>query len=98
MGIKGKSNDVKHSSIELNIEKLVLQGFHQVDDYKLSKSIEQEFAKLFKRNEQSNQFENNIYLNNVNAGNILVTSNSGSAEIGKQVASVIYNSITKKIL
>lgn len=98
MGIKYKSEDTKQSSIELNIEKLVLQGFHQIDDYKLSESIEQEFTKLIKRNEQSKQFENNIYLNNINAGNILVTVNSGSAEIGKQVANIIYNSISKKLL
>ena len=98
MGIKEKSNEAKHSSIELNIEKLVLQGFHHIDDYKLSESIEQEFTNLLKRNEHSNQFENNIYLNNINAGSVGVTLNSGSTEIGKQVANVIYNSISKKLL
>jgi len=96
--MKEKSNEAKHSSIELNIEKLVLQGFHQIDDYKLSESIEQEFTNLLKRNEHSNQFDNNIYLNNINAGNVGVTVDSGSFEIGKQIANVIYNNISKKML
>ena len=81
------------SSIEVNIEELVLHGFKPGDRYDIGKSLELELARLFTEQGLPGVLSENMNVRRVDAGTFNASLNSKAESIGSQTAKSVYKGL-----
>jgi hypothetical protein len=83
----------KASSIELNIDQLVLEGFPSRDRYRLSNAIQQGLDRIIRERGIPDSLRENRRIGQINLDSINMQSNQRPEKLGQQVARSIYNSL-----
>ncbi len=88
------SGNPGHSSIEIEIDSLVLSGFHAADRYRISAAFEGELTRLIEEEGLPNAPQASLNLSGLDAGSIQVRPGSPPARIGVQIARALYQRIS----
>ncbi len=81
-------------SIELNIDRLILEGFSIFDRNIIRNSVQNELIRLFNENGIPASVKENRDISKINLGDIKTQTNSNAGLIGNQVAQNIYSAIS----
>lgn len=84
-------------NIHLHIERLVLDGVPVPPDQSphLQAAIESELSRLLSAGAIAAEFQVGASLNLIRAGHIQLSSDSGPAEVGRQIAGAVHGGIAK---
>ncbi len=86
-----------HSSVEIEIDSLVLNGFHSSDRYRIGAAFESELARLIEEDGLEVTQTSGINLPALDAGSIQVKSGTPPARIGAQIARALYQRINNAL-
>jgi hypothetical protein len=81
------------ASIEIEIDSLVLNGFHASDRYRISAAFEGELTRLINEQGLEAAHSGEVRLSALDAGSIQVRPGAPPAKIGAQIARAIYQRI-----
>lgn len=79
--------------IELNIDELVLEGFHPKDRIRIAEALERELAFLLASRSVPEMLQRDVYIRNVTAGQFSFPSNAPANLIGAKTAAAIYQGL-----
>jgi hypothetical protein len=88
-------NDDESSSIDLEIDELVLNGFAAADGHAIGEAFQRELTRLLVEQGVSPELTRNVELEHLNADVNQVTQGSNSETIAVQSAQAIYRRFSK---
>lgn len=89
--------DNSHGAIDIEINSLVLNGFHSSDRYRISAAFESELTRLIQEEGLPQVQQGGLNLANLDAGNVQVSAGANPAKIGAQIARSLYQRITEAL-
>ena len=81
--------------IEINIEKIILDGFPATDRHRIGEAIRSELARLFLEQGLPSGISNGTASHSADGGSFQVNSNSNTGQIGSEIAKSVYGSLGK---
>jgi len=91
------SNNGGKQIIEVEIDELILHGFHFGEKYAIGESIRAELGRLFSNGEMQGIFKNSISIYNINAGSIKLLPGSDEVLTGKRTAGAVYSGLLNSV-
>jgi hypothetical protein len=82
-----------HGAIDIEINSLVLNGFHASDRYRISAAFEGELTRLIQEEGLPEIRQADLNLTSLDAGNVQVSAGASPAKIGAQIARSLYQHI-----
>ena len=76
--------------IEINIEKLVLEGFEHVDRYRIGEAVEQKLVKLFTEQGIPTGLEKGDNIAHLDGGTIEIAPGSKASNLGINISKSVY--------
>ena len=86
---------MRPKNIELHIEELVLEGFEQVDRYRIAEAVERELTHLFTERGIQPSLAGGGEINYLDGGAFQIAPNSRPEAIGAKVAQAVYGGLKK---
>jgi len=83
-----------YSSIEVEIDSLVLNGFHASDRYRIGAAFESELNRLIQEEGLPAAGTGSLDLTRLDAGSVQVPAGTAAAGIGRQIARTFFQRIT----
>ena len=80
-------------NIEINIDKLILNGFAQGERYEIGIALEQELTRLFSEKENQRMFRENRKVDTISGGSFSASPGTKPDVIGRQIAGSVFNGI-----
>jgi hypothetical protein len=84
---------MKPQRIEINIEKLVLEGFEHVDRYQIGEAVEQELVRLFTEQGIPTGLEKGGNIARLDGGKIEIEPSSKVSNIGISISKSVYGGL-----
>lgn len=84
---------MKPQRIEINIEKLVLEGFEPGDRYLIGEAVEQELARLFAEQGIPSELERGGNVSHLDGAAIEIATGSKASNIGINIAKSVYGGL-----